>query len=724
MTSTFLARHSLKTRIVLSTLAIFVTGLWILEVYAIRMLHDDMRDLLSEQQFSMVAFMAAEIDGELDDRFRALEETAADLSPDMLRNKASLQTFLTDHAILRILFNGGTVAYGIDGIGIAQSPLSPSRIGVNSVNRDYLGGTLKEGNPQVGRPYFFSSKKFPEFLMTVPIRDAAGNVIGALGGVVNLAAPNFLKDVSEKHYGKTGDYLLIAPQHLVIVAASDNRRIMETVPKLGVNPLIDRFRQGYEGTAVMVNSKGVAVLASSKLISRAGWTMVAILPTDEAFAPIHAMRWRMRLATALLTLMVGGLSWWILRRQLSPMLTTAKMLGAMSDPAQPLRSLPIVRDDELGQLVAGFNRLLDSLQQRSQALQRSEHLLRESQSHAGLGSYALDVRTGLWKSSAELHSLFGIDETYEHSVEGWLALIHPDDRVAMTAYFKDEILGKGRDLDMVYRIIRHQDRAERWVHALGKVEFDAQMQPLEVHGTLHDISERKQAEDALRESHRQLRDLASSLQTMREEERTALARELHDEIGQQLLRLRMDLSWLAGRIKDQGPELHEKVAGMKKFIDGSVDSLRHVTTELRLPLLDDLGLAAAAAWLLDDFSQRTGIEVISFIDLGDTEMDERVTISLFRILQESLTNVARHAGATQVDVTLAMTEEGLALDVRDNGCGTEIRDKPKLGHGLVGIRERALQLGGRMEIASEPGAGFTVRVRIPPAALETQGEQT
>lgn len=724
MTSTFLARHSLKTRIVFSTLAIFVIGIWVLEVYVIRTLRSDMQDLLSEQQFSMVAFMAAEIDRELFDRFRALEETAARLSPAILGNKARLETFLQDRGVLQVLFNGGTVAYGIDGIGIAQSPVSPDRIGLNSVNMDYLAGTLKEGKSQVGRPYFFSSNKFQEFLITVPIRDTGGKVIGALAGVVDLATPNFLKDVSENHYGKTGDYLLVAPQHHLILAASDHGRIMDTLPNPGVNPVIDRFRQGYEGTAIMLNSRGVEVLASSKQVSSAGWTMVAILPTEEAFAPIHAMRQRMRLATVLLTFLVGGLSLWILRRQLAPMLATARMLGAMSDTAHPLHSLPIVRDDEVGQLVTGFNRLLDSLQQRSHALRRSEHLLRESQSHAGLGSYALDLRTGLWKSSAELDSLFGIDETYERSVAGWSALIHPDDRAAMTAYFKDDMLGKGRDLDLVYRIIRHEDQAERWVHALGKVEFDAQMHPLEVHGTLHDISERKQAEDALRESHRQLRDLASSLQTMREEERTALARELHDEIGQQLLRLRMDLSWLAGRIKDQGPKLQEKVAGMKKFIDGSVDSLRHVTTELRLPLLDDLGLAAAAAWLLDDFSQRTGIEVISSIDLGDTEMGERVTISLFRILQESLTNVARHAGATQVDVTLAVTEEGLALDVRDNGGGTEIRDKPKLGHGLVGIRERALQLGGGMEIASAPGAGFTIHVHIPRAALETQGEQT
>ena len=240
---------------------------------------------------------------------------------------------------------------------------------------------------------------------------------------------------------------------------------------------------------------------------------------------------------------------------------------------------------------------------------------------------------------------------------------------------------------------------------------------------LRDISERRRAEDELRESNRQLRELATSLQAVREEERTAIARELHDELGQQLLRLRMDLSWLEGRLKDLAPALHEKVAGMKDFVAATVDVLRHVTTQLRPPLLDDLGLAEAARWQLDEFAQRTGIAVISSIAIGDMGLDQRTAINVFRILQESLTNVARHAGATQVNVSLARTAEGLALDIRDNGCGTELRDKPDLGHGLVGIRERTLLLGGQMEIASAPGEGFTLRVRIPLLAPESAGEE-
>jgi PAS domain S-box-containing protein len=240
---------------------------------------------------------------------------------------------------------------------------------------------------------------------------------------------------------------------------------------------------------------------------------------------------------------------------------------------------------------------------------------------------------------------------------------------------------------------------------------------------LRDISERRRAENEVRESNQQLRELASSLQAVREEERTAIARELHDELGQQLLRLRMDLDWLAGRLKTVSPALQEKAAEMKHFIEGTVGAVRRVTTRLRPPLLDDLGLAEAARWQLDEFAQRTGIEVVSTIAIDDLKLDERVAINVFRILQESLTNVARHARATQVNVSLTTTDEGLALEIRDNGGGTGVRDKPELAHGLVGIRERTLLLGGRMDIVSAPGEGFTLRLRIPLLAHESPGEQ-
>ena len=225
---------------------------------------------------------------------------------------------------------------------------------------------------------------------------------------------------------------------------------------------------------------------------------------------------------------------------------------------------------------------------------------------------------------------------------------------------------------------------------------------------LRDIGERHHAENRLRDSHQQLRDLAASLQKIRENERTSIARELHDELGQQLLRLRMDLSWLSGRVKDLSPVLHEKVMGMKHFIEGTVNTVRSVTTRLRPPVLDDLGLVEAMRWQLDEFERNTGIAVVASISVDDLLLDQNIATQFFRILQESLTNVARHAEASQVNVLFEPTDAGLHLEVRDNGRGAELGDGGVgSGHGLIGIRERVLMIDGKMEISSGAGGGLS-----------------
>ena len=241
---------------------------------------------------------------------------------------------------------------------------------------------------------------------------------------------------------------------------------------------------------------------------------------------------------------------------------------------------------------------------------------------------------------------------------------------------------------------------------------------------LRDVGDQRRAENELRDSHRQLRELASSLQAIREEERTSIARELHDELGQQLLRLRMDLSWLSGRAKSAPTAIQEKVADMKVFVDGIVDAVRRVTTRLRPPLLDELGLAEAARWLLEDHETRTGIRVSATIAIDDTGLDEKISINLFRILQESLTNVAKHSDATEVHVSLTTGEGELKMSIKDNGKGTSQEINKASGYGLVGIRERAILLGGSADIAQNPASGFCLTVSIPLAQTNAGGIHT
>ena len=227
-----------------------------------------------------------------------------------------------------------------------------------------------------------------------------------------------------------------------------------------------------------------------------------------------------------------------------------------------------------------------------------------------------------------------------------------------------------------------------------------------------DLAERQRAERELLETNRQLQELSASLQSVREQERTAIARELHDELGQMLTGIRMEVSWLGGRLPDGQQALADKVASIKGQIDQSIASVRRISSELRPLVLDDLGFAAAASWYVDQFSARTGLPVSLTLPQVDPQRGD-VATALFRVLQESLTNVARHAGASRVEVRLDFAEARWTLSISDDGTGF-IHEQGKRGDiGLVGMRERAQILGGHFSLTTAPGAGTLIKVSIP-----------
>jgi signal transduction histidine kinase len=228
-----------------------------------------------------------------------------------------------------------------------------------------------------------------------------------------------------------------------------------------------------------------------------------------------------------------------------------------------------------------------------------------------------------------------------------------------------------------------------------------------------DITERKDAEEKARRSRAELRALAARLLLVREEERTRIAREIHDELGQALTGLKLDLAWLQPRIDDRG-ELSEWVRSIIQRVDSTMESVRRIATDLRPSILDHLGLVAAIEWQAQEFERRTGVTASVRTNTPDVAVDEVRATAVFRMLQETLTNVARHARATRVDIELTVGNLDLALDVRDNGRGitpAEIAGGRSLG--LVGLRERAIACGGLVSIRGTPGQGTHVAVRVP-----------
>jgi PAS domain S-box-containing protein len=231
---------------------------------------------------------------------------------------------------------------------------------------------------------------------------------------------------------------------------------------------------------------------------------------------------------------------------------------------------------------------------------------------------------------------------------------------------------------------------------------------------MHDITERKKAEEELRRSQEQLRNLSEHLQRAREEEREGIAREIHDELGQVLTALKMDLSWLVKRLPFDKESLHEKVEAMSKLIDTTAQTVKRISTQLRPGLLDDLGLVPAIEWQAQQFQERTQIPCELELETDDIVLDRELATAFFRIFQEALTNVARHADATLVKVTLKSKDGKLLLRVSDNGRGIT---KQQISHpksfGLLGMRERARFWRGAFKVSGVQGKGTTVTASIP-----------
>jgi PAS domain S-box-containing protein len=231
---------------------------------------------------------------------------------------------------------------------------------------------------------------------------------------------------------------------------------------------------------------------------------------------------------------------------------------------------------------------------------------------------------------------------------------------------------------------------------------------------LRDVTERVRAETALKKSQEEIQSLALAASTAREQEKSRIARELHDELGQALTALKIDVAWLRENGGKPSQERLDKLASMAKLLDATVAAARRISADLRPMMLDDLGLVAASEWLVENFTQRTGIPCELVMGRGDFDLADPHATTVFRTLQESLTNAAKHARATQVEVALERENGEVVLTVSDNGSGFVTEEARKPGSfGQIGLRERAYHLGGTIAFDSAPGRGTRVELRIP-----------
>lgn len=484
--------HSLKTRITLASLLVFLAGMWSLSFYASQVLRRDMERMLGEQQLSTASYVATEINVQLEERIKTLEQIAQSIDINLQNNPAVLQRFLDERFVSRSTFNEGLRAYRKDGTVIAATPLITERIGRNYMDRDYLVGAIREGKTTIGRPVDSRALPAPVIVIATPVRDMNGQIIGALSGVTNLNQPNFLDRVSSSHYGKSGGYLLVDARNRLIITSTGRNRMLEPSPPLGAFPVIDRFLAGHQGSAVYVNPTGVEVLQSTATIPVAGWYVAASLSTDEAFAPIKDMQKHMLLATLLVTLLASGVIWWVMRRQLSPMIDTANTLARLAEGNERPQPLPITREDEIGHLVNGFNHLLKALGSREKALQKSEESFRDIfEKNRSVMLFISPDNGQIVAANQAAVNYFGYPRGRLESMNiGEINTLSP------------EILAEVRK-----KAIREQQDTFQFPYRLasGEVrEVEIYLTPVERSGRpllfsiVHDITQRKKAEDALR----------------------------------------------------------------------------------------------------------------------------------------------------------------------------------------------------------------------------------
>jgi PAS domain S-box-containing protein len=294
--------------------------------------------------------------------------------------------------------------------------------------------------------------------------------------------------------------------------------------------------------------------------------------------------------------------------------------------------------------------------------------------------------------------------------DGWLSAVHPDDRDKIKNEWQYAIKSK-KESFADYRFLL-ADGTIRWVMGQAVPEIGSKNQVVGYIGTITDITQRKKAEEDILESRKQMKELYARLTDIRENERADISREIHDQLGQSLTALKIDLNWLKDKMITTS-EMNRKLQGMIDIVNVTIKDVQRISSDLRPGMLDDLGLASAIQWYSQEFEKRTGISCHLQLD-EPPDMDSKVSLALFRILQEALTNVIRHANAKNVEIKLYLYRNNIILEIIDDGVGiksNQINHKYSLG--LVGIRERVNQFNGSFELNSEENNGTSLTVTIP-----------
>jgi PAS domain S-box-containing protein len=572
---------------------------------------------------------------------------------------------------------------------------------------DHVASALTQGKVVISKPYV--GRVSPKYLtsMAVPIYDAQGLVQGALVGTIDLGLPNFLDKITGNHYGNTGGYLVISKSTKKIVAGTEKQRLFEAMPSDDVDRVVAHFLTDVDGAGIVTNQNGESVLVAVKAIAVTDWLLAVQLPAAEAFAAIDEMERRIFWVALLLTLLAGGLTWWMLQRQLQPLIDTARTLAEYSDTQQFPASLPPSGDDEVGQLIKGFNLLLGNLRQRNAALLDSEQRFRTLIEWTPEGVAVHRDGKFLYLNPAAV-KLFGARTAQEIIGKPILDLVHPDFREIVLQRLK-------RSLEEGVNPPTLEEKFQKVDGSIMDVEVTGMLISYEgkpAHQVaMRDITERKRADAALQAT---LRD------------KLALLNEVHHRVKNNLqvitslLRLessrsalpdtRSVLQEMQGRIRSMAM-LHETLYRSGTFAAVDLGAyLRQLATEA----------------FRSQASSHTA--VLLKLELASVQVNMDLATPCGLLVNELISNCFKHAfvdgrgGEIRVElVVLPVLPTGATpctLSVSDSGVGLPEDWETRRGHslGLQLVSDLSRQIVATLSVKATPGSKFALHFEVAPAS--------
>jgi len=758
--------RSLRTRITVGVLVATLSVLWITVLSLSHTLREDMETTISAQQFSTVSLIANELDRSIRERLSVVESISRKLTAEMMRNPDAVQAYLEQRDVPASTFNWGILVVDTHGVAIASTPLERNRRGVDFSNYPVIGEVLADGKTRITDPLLSQHSQQPVVAIEVAVTGADGQILGLVIGVTNLAEPNFLDEISTSKYGRTGDFFVTAPLSRSYVASSDKRRLLKRGPPPGLNPVYDRYINGYEGSGVALSSRGVVELSSSKQIPSTGWLMQSVLPTDEAFASIRSMQQDLILISALLSVLATLLTGWWLRRQLSPLAEASELLGRMQAGTIPRQALPIRKMDEIGKLTAAFNSLQEAM--AAEEAKAAEHaantrlrrivaavpgVVFQYRLHAdGEGSFPF--------ISDAVTDIYGVaPESLEQSSQAIRRMLHPEDSTA----FHNSLYTSARDLShwrTEYRIIA-ADGAIKWL-LVDAVPEAAGDDSVIWYGFIADITQTKAMEAELRQALEEHKRKDKEIERYRDHleqlvgERTAdleqaraeavrLARIKSDFLANMSHEIRTPLNGVLGmahigmRTTEENSRANQafrKIVSSGTLLLGIINDILDLS-KMEAGMLKiestEFDLAPILAETLELMRERASSKGV-VLELRTTNLPASLQgdpLRLRQILLNLLSNAVKFTEAGKVDLDVRRDGEDLLIRVADTGIGITDSQIGKIfspfeqgdnsttrkfgGTGLgLAITERIVKLmGGTIQVDSQPGQGSVFTVRLP-----------